>query len=192
MMSKGARLAREAVRARAHPPEHDKALAELEAWASDVTAMLGDLREHALRPLIAAPEKIAYFHKPQVTEVTLDEVSDHDDGDAIVGPPVDVEEILRTLEEVRPFKHEPGAPDLPSVPESGDVPLPNGCRLYWETDKTLGIRTYSSDEIGGGVDVWNTALIDPNTLLTAIVTEAHLGRLEQERARRRGDADAQP
>ena len=147
---------------------------ELDAWCIQVVQLLDGWVVQYMEAVCVQPD-------PE----TVPDDSSHEDGNAIVGPPVEVEEILRALEETRPLKHEHGAINLPEVPDSGNVPLPNGCRLYWETDKALGIRTYSSDEIGGGVDVWNTALIDPTTLLTAIITEEHLGRLELERARRR-------
>lgn len=51
---------------------------------------------------------------------------------------------------------------------SGEIPLPNGCTLYWKYNEVGGI-TYSSDEVGGGVHVWDTALVDDATLLAAIV-----------------------
>lgn len=45
-------------------------------------------------------------------------------------------------------------------------PLPNGCTLYrQETEQGY---EYWSDEVGGGVRVWITALADPTTLLAAI------------------------
>ena len=48
--------------------------------------------------------------------------------------------------------------------------LPNGCTLYWE-ENAAGGRTYYSDEIGCGVTVWDTSLIDPSTLTAAIHQE---------------------
>jgi hypothetical protein len=48
--------------------------------------------------------------------------------------------------------------------------LPNGCHLYYK-DNEAGGRTYWSDEIGGGVMVWDTCLVDQDTLLAAIVQE---------------------
>lgn len=57
---------------------------------------------------------------------------------------------------------------------SGEIPLPNGCTLYYDTDESVGCRKYFSDEIGGGVDVWHTALVDSSTLLAAIVHEERL------------------
>ena len=50
-------------------------------------------------------------------------------------------------------------------------PLPNGCTLYREPNGVGGFR-YWSDEIGGGVMVWDTALADPSTLLAAMTAEA--------------------
>ena len=74
--------------------------------------------------------------------------------------------------------------ERPAVPENGTVPLPNGCTLYWRLDPSVNCREYSSDEIGGGVHVWNTGIVDPSTLLAAIVEEERLQRLELEHERR--------
>jgi len=57
------------------------------------------------------------------------------------------------------------------------IDLPNGCSLYWE-DNTVGGRTYYSDEVGGGVIVWDTALVDISTLLAAITNEMKLQKEE--------------
>lgn len=48
--------------------------------------------------------------------------------------------------------------------------LPNGCTLYWR-DNEAGGRTYYSDEVGGGVVVWDTSLVDRSTLLAVMVME---------------------
>lgn len=69
--------------------------------------------------------------------------------------------------------------------EHGAVTLPNGSTLYWKLDSTVGCREWYSDEIGGGVHVWNTALVDQHTLLAAIVEEERLRRLEYEFVRRK-------
>lgn len=61
------------------------------------------------------------------------------------------------------------------VEKEGTVTLPNGCTLYWETDESVGgTRRYFSDEVGGGVFVWDSALVDSSTLLAAIVQEDRL------------------
>lgn len=57
------------------------------------------------------------------------------------------------------------------------IQLPNGCALFWKKNQ-VGGRTYCSDEIGGGVVVWDTSLVDESTLLTAIVQEQTLRRKE--------------
>jgi hypothetical protein len=49
----------------------------------------------------------------------------------------------------------------------GELPLPNGCTLYWKINEVGGID-YLSDEVGGGVPVWNTALVDVSTLTAAM------------------------
>ncbi len=61
--------------------------------------------------------------------------------------------------------------------EKGDVMLPNGCTLYWKANE-VGGRTYHSDEIGGGVHVWDTALVNSSTLLAAITIENALNYKE--------------
>ena len=48
--------------------------------------------------------------------------------------------------------------------------LPNGCHLFRKPNGAGGF-TYYSDEVGGGVMVWDTYLINESTLLTAIVCE---------------------
>jgi hypothetical protein len=48
--------------------------------------------------------------------------------------------------------------------------LPNGCTLY-VANNVAGGRTYFSDEIGGGVMVWDTCLVDTASILQAIVEE---------------------
>lgn len=55
--------------------------------------------------------------------------------------------------------------------------LPNGCHLFRRANEAGGF-TYYSDEVGGGVMVWDTCLVDESTLLTAIVCEHHRKYLE--------------
>ena len=55
----------------------------------------------------------------------------------------------------------------------GSIELPNGCMLYWK-DNEVGGRTYHSDEVGGGVIVWDTALVNSSTLIAAINQENKL------------------
>ena len=49
--------------------------------------------------------------------------------------------------------------------------LPNGCMLY-KKENEAGGYTYYSDEVGGGVFVWDTCLVDQSTLLAALVDDA--------------------
>ncbi len=58
--------------------------------------------------------------------------------------------------------------------------LPNGCTLYRE-DNEVGGHRYFSDEIGGGVFVWDTCLVDGSTLLAAVVEEHRFGKQEYEK-----------
>jgi hypothetical protein len=53
------------------------------------------------------------------------------------------------------------------------VELPNGCTMY-VTNTEVGGRRYVSDETGGGVVVWDTALVDSTTILAAVMTEMKL------------------
>jgi hypothetical protein len=73
---------------------------------------------------------------------------------------------------------------IPIVPTNGVVDLPNGCTLYWELND-VGGRTYTSDEIGDGVLVWDTALIDVSTLMAAMTHEATLVKAEEHWAKKR-------
>jgi hypothetical protein len=61
--------------------------------------------------------------------------------------------------------------------------LPNGYTLYRESNGVGGHR-YWSDEVGGGVMLWDTCLIDVSTLLAAIVEEQRFKRLEEVELRR--------
>jgi hypothetical protein len=55
-------------------------------------------------------------------------------------------------------------------PENGTLLLSNGCTLYWK-DNGIGGRIYTSDEVGCGVHVWDTCIVDEDTLLAAIKQE---------------------
>lgn len=56
---------------------------------------------------------------------------------------------------------------------TGTCQLPNGSTLYWSDEHGLG-RRYLSDEVGGGVVVWVTALVCESTLLAAMCKEKEL------------------
>lgn len=60
---------------------------------------------------------------------------------------------------------------------SNEVILPNGSTLWWENNRAGG-RTYYSDEIAGGVIVWDTCLVDESTLLAAL-TQEHTLRMKE-------------
>ena len=68
-------------------------------------------------------------------------------------------------------------PERLEIPKSGKILLPNGCTLYWR-EGDMG-REYFSDEVGGGVHVWTTCLVDPYTLLAAVVQEGILTNMER-------------
>jgi len=61
--------------------------------------------------------------------------------------------------------------------QSGRCRLPNGCTLYWKRNEAGG-RTYFSDEVGGGVMVWDTCLCDESSVLAAMVKERELEYFE--------------
>jgi len=83
-----------------------------------------------------------------------------------------------------PPKEQEHARLIPIVTDTGYVDLPNGCTLYWEGNKAGG-RTYTSDEVGPGIVVWDTAITDNSTLLAAMTQEASLQRLERYWAEKR-------
>lgn len=71
-------------------------------------------------------------------------------------------------------------------PKQGSVEMRNGATLFWETNAAGG-RTYWSDEVGGGVQVWDTSLVCFGSLCEAISMEFALLAAEhraQEKATR--------
>lgn len=55
--------------------------------------------------------------------------------------------------------------------------LPNGCHIFRRPNKAGGY-TYYSDEISGGVVIWDTCLVNEGTLLAAMACEHHRKYLE--------------
>jgi hypothetical protein len=51
--------------------------------------------------------------------------------------------------------------------------LPRGNRLYRQSNG-VGGHTYYSDEVGGGVFVWDTTLVMPSTMLAAVLEDMKL------------------
>ena len=72
---------------------------------------------------------------------------------------------------------------LNEITGDAGIPLPNGCHLYWKINE-VGGRTYYSDEVGGGVGVWDTCLVQDSTLLAALTQEAEFQYLEKFLARK--------
>lgn len=65
----------------------------------------------------------------------------------------------------------------PPIVDTG-IELPNGSHLYVkQMAEEPRIRHYFSDEVGGGIFVWNT-MVDPYTLLAAMSYEENLRRQE--------------
>ena len=62
--------------------------------------------------------------------------------------------------------------------EIGEKEITRGYTLFWKRNEAGG-RTYYSDEIGGGVFVWDSCLVAPSTLLAAIELEREM--MEQEK-----------
>lgn len=56
--------------------------------------------------------------------------------------------------------------------------LPNGDVLYRQENE-VGGHTYWSGEVGGGVMVWDTSLVDSSTVLAALTEEARRDRAER-------------
>lgn len=65
--------------------------------------------------------------------------------------------------------------------------LPNGHMLY-RVPNVAGGHDYWSDEVGGGVLVWCTSLVDEGTLLTAMAEEKRRA-YEEQREKRDGASD---
>lgn len=59
----------------------------------------------------------------------------------------------------------------------GERRLPNGATVFWKMGEQG--REYISDEIGGGVMFWHTAMVDQSTLIAAVAIEMELQRAER-------------
>lgn len=59
--------------------------------------------------------------------------------------------------------------------------LPGGYMLYRQRNE-VGGYAYWTDQIGGGVMVWDTSIVDPNTLLIAMSEEIRRSDEEDRRA----------
>jgi hypothetical protein len=77
------------------------------------------------------------------------------------------------------------------TPKPREFPLPNGCTLFVVDNKEVGGRQYISDEIGGGVPVWNTALVDSSTLIAALNVENTI-EIEELHEKRKNEARTDP
>jgi hypothetical protein len=69
-------------------------------------------------------------------------------------------------------------------PDEGQVEMHNGSTLFWKRNEAGG-RTYTSDEIPPGVEVWDTCLTATATLCEAIAMEFALSCMERRAAERR-------
>jgi hypothetical protein len=69
-------------------------------------------------------------------------------------------------------------------PQAGTVQMHTGCHLFWEQNAAGG-RTYTSDEIAGGVLVWDTCLVEFATLCEAFSMEIALQGIERRATERR-------
>ena len=61
--------------------------------------------------------------------------------------------------------------------QAGERAAPNGARIFWRM--TEQGREYTSDEIGGGILFWHTAMTDASTLIAAVAIEMELQRAER-------------
>jgi len=59
------------------------------------------------------------------------------------------------------------------------ITLPSGKTIWWEYNGAGG-RTFYSDEVGNGVVVWDTALVDKSTLECVLTWERRLREEEDE------------
>lgn len=67
--------------------------------------------------------------------------------------------------------------------EEGWYRMPSGYTLFWKRNEAGG-RTYLSDEVGGGVFTWDTALVGRDTLAFAMAVEDGLNKAEHIAAER--------
>ena len=89
----------------------------------------------------------------------------------------EIERLMRELAELR-AKVEAGRP---LTGKTEEIKLPSGVTLFVSPDLAGG-RHYASDEVGGGVTVWVTSLVDERTLLFAMAHEREFVIQEQRRA----------
>lgn len=82
------------------------------------------------------------------------------------------------------LKPNPDAAEVKAALAKGAVDMHNGASLFWEANKAGG-RTYSSDEIGGGVEVWDTCLVSFHTLCEAMAIECAMMAAESRAERKR-------
>lgn len=61
--------------------------------------------------------------------------------------------------------------ELKLDPQCGTFQLGDGYILTWHIEEQTGGRVYVSDEIGGGVVVWDTALVSERAMLGALMLE---------------------
>jgi len=58
-----------------------------------------------------------------------------------------------------------------------EIILPTGKTIWFEDNKAGGVTWYS-DEVGNGVVVWDTSLVNLETLL-AVITQEHFRRFNE-------------
>lgn len=66
----------------------------------------------------------------------------------------------------------------------GEFKLPNGHTCIIQENKAGG-RSYISDEVGGGVLIYDTCLQDPSSVLACLTKEAELAHAEWEKVNAR-------
>jgi len=59
--------------------------------------------------------------------------------------------------------------------DQSEITLPTGKTIWFEDNKAGGVTWYS-DEVGSGVIVWDTSLVNLETLLS-VITHEHYRRL---------------
>ena len=139
----------------------------------DFQDFLAYINEHTTSVFFDYPPQ--YFSQSFLVDIKFK------NGESIVtgGIAVNDEEHYRVSPTLQPllsaYKKQKGTPVIPGrdLKYIDYFNLPNGCRCHVFSNE-VGGRTYTSDEVGGGVVVWDTALVNETTLLAAIVHEKTL------------------
>jgi hypothetical protein len=84
-------------------------------------------------------------------------------------PKFSLKEALYLIEVTKPIDYSQDNSNSRGI-VINEIDLPTGDHLFWK-DNEVGGRIYLSDEVGGGVQVWDTSLVHASTLLAAMCQE---------------------